>query len=234
MEFCAEFLPAGASRRSVALNGGITTRAAELEWSGMQSIRRRRKATTGASSTRPRRGRWSWRRPGPREFIFPYDPKSVGAAFTRACRILGIKDLRFHDLRHEAASRLFELGYEIHEVAQFTLHDSWNELKRYANLRPENLRDITAPAAPNGSPHPRRGDSSAGFPARSLRRSISSARSVALTSQGDFWPPRRNTRHGNNCVGARRRASSKLSPKYFGATFASGMLASPNSANNPK
>jgi hypothetical protein len=33
---------------------------------------------------------------------FPYDPKSVGAAFTRACHILGIQDLRFHDLRHEA------------------------------------------------------------------------------------------------------------------------------------
>ena len=57
--------------------------------------------------------------------------RSVGAAFTRACHVLGIKDLRFHDLRHEATSRLFERGYQIHEVAQFTLHDSWNELKRY-------------------------------------------------------------------------------------------------------
>ena len=85
------------------------------------------------------------------EFIFPYDPKSVGAAFTRACRFLGIKDLRFHDLRHEATSRLFERGYQIHEVAQFTLHDSWNELKRYANLKPENLRDLEAPAGPNAS-----------------------------------------------------------------------------------
>jgi len=33
------------------------------------------------------------------EYIFPYDPKSVGTAFTRACHVLGIKDLRFHDLR---------------------------------------------------------------------------------------------------------------------------------------
>jgi integrase len=70
------------------------------------------------------------------EYIFPYDPKSVGAAFTRACQLLGIKDLRFHDLRHEATSRLFERGHQIHEVAQFTLNDSWNELKRYANLKP--------------------------------------------------------------------------------------------------
>ncbi len=58
--------------------------------------------------------------------------------------MLGIVDLRFHDLRHEATSRLFELGYEIHEVAQFTLHRSWDELKRYANLRPENMREIVA------------------------------------------------------------------------------------------
>lgn len=70
------------------------------------------------------------------QYVFPYDPKSVGAAFTRACKLLEIRDLRFHDLRHEATSRLFERGYQIHEVGQFTLHDSWNELKRYANLKP--------------------------------------------------------------------------------------------------
>lgn len=81
------------------------------------------------------------------EYIFPYDPRSVGAAFTRACHLLGIEDLRFHDLRHEATSRLFERGYQIHEVAQFTLHESWNELKRYTNLKPENLRDIAPPTA---------------------------------------------------------------------------------------
>lgn len=79
------------------------------------------------------------------EYIFPYNPRSVGEAFTRACHILGIKDLHFHDLRHEATSRLFERGYQIHEVAQFTLHDSWNELKRYTNLRPESIRDLPVP-----------------------------------------------------------------------------------------
>jgi len=44
------------------------------------------------------------------EHIFPYDPKSVCDAFTHACRFLGIRDLRFHDLRHEATRRLFERG----------------------------------------------------------------------------------------------------------------------------
>ena len=87
--------------------------------------------------------------PRANEYMFPYDAKSIGAAFTRACKLLGIQDLRFHDLRHEATSRLFERGYQIHEVAQFTLHESWNELKRYTNLKPENLRDI-APAGTGG------------------------------------------------------------------------------------
>ena len=82
------------------------------------------------------------------EYIFPYDPKSIGAAFTRACHLLQIKDLRIHDLRHEATSRLFERGYQIHGVAQFTLHDSRNELKRYTNLRPENVRRLTPTAVP--------------------------------------------------------------------------------------
>jgi integrase len=84
-------------------------------------------------------------------YVFPYDPRSIGAAFTRACHVLQIKDLRFHDLRHEATSRLFERGYQIQEVAQFTLHDSWNELKRYTNLKPENVRSLTPPVTPSGA-----------------------------------------------------------------------------------
>lgn len=71
--------------------------------------------------------------------IFPYTADAIGANFTRSCAVLGIQDLRFHDLRHEATSRLFEAGYQIHEVAQFTLHESWQDLKRYTQLRPENL-----------------------------------------------------------------------------------------------
>lgn len=71
--------------------------------------------------------------------IFPFNPKSIGTAFTRACQALGIKDLHFHDLRHEGTSRLFEAGYGIPEVASVTLHESWNELKRYTQLKPESL-----------------------------------------------------------------------------------------------
>lgn len=71
--------------------------------------------------------------------IFPYDPKTIGAYFTDACALLEIKDLVFHDLRHEATSRLFEAGYSIPEVQLFTLHRSWATLQRYVNLRPEGV-----------------------------------------------------------------------------------------------
>jgi integrase len=73
------------------------------------------------------------------ERVFPYDAKTVGTAFTRAVRFLGLSDLQFHDLRHEATSRLFERGYSIQEVAQFTLHESWATLQRYTHLRPEDV-----------------------------------------------------------------------------------------------
>jgi integrase len=87
--------------------------------------------------------------------IFPYEERSVSAAFTRACHANGIEDLRFHDLRHEATSRLFEAGYSIVEVQQFTLHESWAMLKRYTNLRPENVKlrnsSSSIPSVPPGA-----------------------------------------------------------------------------------
>ncbi len=72
-------------------------------------------------------------------YIFPYNERSISANFTRACKILGIDDLHFHDLRHEAASRLFEAGYPIEQVQLFTLHESWKTLARYTHLKPEEI-----------------------------------------------------------------------------------------------
>jgi integrase len=67
--------------------------------------------------------------------IFPYSTDAISAAFTRACKILGITDLRFHDLRHEGISRLFELGRTIPQTAAVSGHRSWASLKRYTHLR---------------------------------------------------------------------------------------------------
>lgn len=69
------------------------------------------------------------------EEIFPYNNDAVSAAFTRACKFLGIKDLHFHDLRHEGISRQFELGKDIPHVALVSGHRSWNSLKRYTHIR---------------------------------------------------------------------------------------------------
>jgi len=67
--------------------------------------------------------------------IFPFTTDAVSAAFTRACKLLAIDNLHFHDLRHEAASRLFEMGWSIPKVATVTGHRSWQSLQRYSHLR---------------------------------------------------------------------------------------------------
>jgi integrase len=86
------------------------------------------------------------RQPKVSEFIFPFNPKSIGTAFARACHLLEIKNLRFHDARHDGISRLFEAGYSIPEVQLFSLQESWDVMRRYVNLRPENLK--MRPASP--------------------------------------------------------------------------------------
>lgn len=67
--------------------------------------------------------------------IFPFSTDAVGAAFTRACQLLGIIDLHFHDLRREAVSHCFELGMDIPYVAQISAHADFNMLRRYTNLK---------------------------------------------------------------------------------------------------
>ncbi len=67
--------------------------------------------------------------------IFPYNGKSVSAAFTRACPLLGIEDLHFHDLRHDGVSRLFEMDWDIPRVSGVSGHRDWNSLRRYTHLR---------------------------------------------------------------------------------------------------
>jgi integrase len=69
------------------------------------------------------------------ERIFPFSTDAVSTAFTRACQVLGIEDLHFHDLRHEGVSRLFEMGWTIPQVASVSGHRSWSSLKRYSHLR---------------------------------------------------------------------------------------------------
>jgi len=73
--------------------------------------------------------------------VFPFNSKSISAAFTRACKVLGVDDLRFHDLRHEAASHMFELGWDIPKVSGVTGHRSWSSLQRYTHIHEHGAVD---------------------------------------------------------------------------------------------
>ncbi|NAW88785.1 tyrosine-type recombinase/integrase, partial [Photobacterium halotolerans] len=82
------------------------------------------------------------RQPRINRLIFPYQPRSVTAGFQRVRNKLGIEDLRYHDLRREGASRLFEKGYSIEEVAQVTGHRNLNILWQiYTQLYPHKLHE---------------------------------------------------------------------------------------------
>jgi integrase len=57
----------------------------------------------------------------------------------RLWRDTGIENMTFHDLRHEATSRLFERGFNVMEVASITGHENLKHLKRYTHIKPESL-----------------------------------------------------------------------------------------------
>lgn len=72
-------------------------------------------------------------------WIWPERSDAISGSWNPAKERAGIVDLHFHDLRHEAASRLFEKGMNPIEVAQITGHKTLQMLKRYTHLRVEDL-----------------------------------------------------------------------------------------------
>ncbi len=71
--------------------------------------------------------------------VLPTTPNAVRCIWKRTMPKLGIDDLRWHDLRHEAISRLFERGLTLMEVASITGHKSLNMLRRYTHLQPDDI-----------------------------------------------------------------------------------------------
>jgi integrase len=65
-------------------------------------------------------------------------PDYISKGFLAACRASGIEKMRFHDLRREATSRLFERGLSVMEVSAIT-GLSLVMLRRYTNLQAEDL-----------------------------------------------------------------------------------------------
>lgn len=72
--------------------------------------------------------------------VFHYTANGLKSTWRFMLQKLGIVDLHFHDLRHEAISRLFELGtLDLMEVAAISGHKSLSMLKRYTHLRATRL-----------------------------------------------------------------------------------------------
>lgn len=78
--------------------------------------------------------------PKPTGRVFGYTSEGLKSTWRFMLIKLRIDDLHFHDLRHEAISRLFELGtLDLMEVAAISGHKSLAMLKRYTHLRAQKL-----------------------------------------------------------------------------------------------
>ncbi|NIF88880.1 site-specific integrase [Burkholderia sp. Cy-637] len=64
---------------------------------------------------------------------------SLNHCWSRVVKRAGLEDLHFHDLRHEAISRLVEKGLNVLEVAAISGHSDMSMLKRYTHLNPEDI-----------------------------------------------------------------------------------------------
>lgn len=72
--------------------------------------------------------------------VWTYTISGIKSSWKWMINKLGIKDLHFHDLRHEAISRLVERGvFDLMEVAAISGHRSLSMLKRYTHLRSARL-----------------------------------------------------------------------------------------------
>jgi len=71
--------------------------------------------------------------------IYSKSTEGFMSAWQRLIKRTSIVDLRFHDLRHEAISRFFEMGLSVPEVALISGHRDYRMLQRYTHLKPEQV-----------------------------------------------------------------------------------------------
>lgn len=93
--------------------------------------------------------------------IFPWKAETITTIFARACDKdhLNIDDLRFHDLRHEGISRMFEAKMGVPEVALCSGHKDWRTLRRYTQLKASQVASqYRLPPGPEATGEPPGGD----------------------------------------------------------------------------
>lgn len=82
---------------------------------------------------------WKSRAEVDQSTVFPMSPGALEQAWRRLLTRSGVKALRFHDLRHEGVSRLFERGLNVIEVSSISGHKELRMLKRYTHLNADDL-----------------------------------------------------------------------------------------------
>jgi integrase len=78
--------------------------------------------------------KWILSSPKTEDRVFPITGIAFRQAWDRLRSRAGIYDLTFHDLRHEAISRLFESGLKVHEVMAISGHKTASQMFRYINI----------------------------------------------------------------------------------------------------
>jgi integrase len=97
----------------------------------------------------PRAVTWLEGLPRTSSHVMPATGIAVRLAWDRLVARAGLEDLRFHDLRHEAITRFFEMGLSIPEVALISGHRDPRMLFRYTHLRAEDVgKKLTAFTCP--------------------------------------------------------------------------------------
>jgi integrase len=66
---------------------------------------------------------------------------NLRVAFYIVMRKAGIKDFRFHDLRHTFATRLAQAGVDLYKISKLLGHKDIKMTQRYAHHCPDSLRD---------------------------------------------------------------------------------------------
>ena len=89
------------------------------------------------------------KKPMPSDFVFPSEhdrtkPMEIRTAWDNVLTAIEIKNFRFHDLRHSAASYLAMNGATMADIAEILGHKTLNMAKRYTHLSESHTAEILA------------------------------------------------------------------------------------------
>lgn len=79
--------------------------------------------------------------------VFPVTIETLKQAYERAVARAGIEDFTFHDLRHDALTRLSRLGLNVLELRAISGHTTANMLQRYVSIDAGDLAGKLAAVA---------------------------------------------------------------------------------------